>query len=92
MIPGIMKIDTVANVNAIEYLGQKIYKKYPEVESWILQPPSKINLDSLKVTEKRYFPIKELKFANAYPILQGYKCYVAAGYRMNFMDPMGLIH
>ncbi len=90
MLPGIMKIDTLADVNAIEFLGQKIYEKYPEVESWMLQPPSKINLDSLKVTEKKYVPIKELKFASAYPIIQGYKVYMSAGYRLNFMDPMGL--
>jgi len=31
-----------------------------------------------------------LKLAGAYPIIQGYKNYVAAGYRLNFMDPMGL--
>jgi hypothetical protein len=90
MTPAMMKIDTLANVNAIEFLGQKIYKKYPEVENWMLQPPSKINLDSLKVIEKRYVPIKEMKFASAYPIIQGYKNYVTAGYRLNFMDPMGL--
>jgi len=90
MVPGIMKIDTQANVNAIEYLGQKIYKKHPVVESYMLQPPSKINLDSLDVKEKRYRPIKELKLAGAYPIIQGYKCYFAGGYRLNFMDPMGL--
>jgi hypothetical protein len=90
MIPGIMKIDTLADVNAIGFLGQKIFNKYPEVESWMLQPPSKINLDSLGVVEKRYVAIKEMKLASAYPIIQGYKSYVTAGYRMNFMDPMGL--
>ncbi|MCK9203691.1 MAG: hypothetical protein M0P58_04540 [Bacteroidales bacterium] len=90
MTPVMMKIDTLADVNAIEYLGQKIYNKYPEVENWMLQPPSKINLDSLKVVEKRYVAIKELKLASAYPIIQGYKDYIAVGYRLNFMDPMGL--
>lgn len=90
MMSGIMKIDPLADVNAIEFLGQKIYKKYPEVESWILQPPSKINLDSLNVTEKRYGVLKEMKLASAYPIIQGYKNYAALGYRVNFMDPLGL--
>lgn len=90
MMAGIMKIKPQADVNAVEYLGQKIYKKYPQVESWILQPPSKINLDSLKVTEKTYRPLKEMKLAGAYPIIQGYKNYVAGGYRFNFMDPLGL--
>ena len=90
MMAGMMKIDTVANVNAIEFLGQKIFKKYPQVESWMLQPPSKINLDSLHVTEKQYHPLKEMRLASAYPIVQGYKNYVAGGYRLNYMDPLNL--
>jgi len=90
MVPGMMKIDTLPDVNAISYLGQKIYQKNPVVESWTLPSPTKINLDSLHVVEKRYHPVRELKLAGAYPIIQGYKDYLAAGYRFNFMDPMGL--
>jgi hypothetical protein len=90
MIAGMMKIDTVANVNPIAYLGQEIYNKNPTIESLTLPSPLKISLDSLHVVEKPYNPVKELKLAGAYPIVQGYKNYVAAGYRLNFMDPMGL--
>ena len=90
MIAGIMKIDTLADVNPITYLGQQIFKKNPEVETWTLPPASKINLDSLHVVEKRYHPVGELRQAAAYPIIQGYKKFIAAGYRLNFMDPMGL--
>jgi hypothetical protein len=90
MVAGMIKIDTLADVNPIKLLGQRVYEKNPEVEQWILQPPSKINLDSLQVVEKRYRTVKELRFANAYPIIQGYKHYMAGGYRLNFMDPMGL--
>lgn len=90
MIPGMMKIEPLADVHPIQFLGQKIYTKYPQVASWMLPPPSTVNLDSLKITEERYSAIKELKLASAYPIIQGYKCYMTAGYRMNFMDPMGL--
>jgi len=90
MLAGVMHIDTLANVNAIDYLGQLVYEKNPEVASWILPPPSKVNLDSLHVTEKPYGVVKGLQFAGAYPIVQGYKDYIAPGYRINFMDPMGL--
>jgi hypothetical protein len=90
MMPGMVKIDPATDANAIEYLGQHIYKKYPVVKSWMLPPPSRVNLDSLNVTETRYRPIKELRLSSAYPIVQGYKCYTAVGYRLNFMDPMGL--
>ena len=90
MVAGMMKIDTMADVNPIKYLGQEIYEKNRDIETWTLPPPSKINLDSLKVSEKRYRPVHELRLSSAYPIIQGYKDYVTAGYRLNFMDPMGL--
>ncbi len=90
MIPVMMKTDTMANVPAIEFLGQKIFKKYPFVESWTLKPPSKINLDSIGFSEKQYRILGETRLASAYPIIQGYKEYVAVGYRFNFQDPMGL--
>jgi len=90
MIPGMMKIEPLEDANAIQFLGQLVYKKNPVVESWLLPPPSKIDLDTIKVTEARYRPIKELKLAGAYPILQGYKVYTGVGYRLNFMDPMML--
>ncbi len=90
MVPGMMKIDTLADVNPIEYLGQMVFKKNPVVQSWILPPPSKVNLDTIKVSETRYSPTKEMKLAGAYPILQGYKNYIGFGYRLNFMDPMML--
>ena len=90
MIAGMMKIDTVESVNPVTYLGQRIFKKYPEIENWTLPSPLKINLDSIKIVEERYRPVKELKLASAYPVVQGYKGFVAGGYRLNFMDPMGL--
>ncbi len=90
MVAGMMKIDTLADVNAISFLGQQVYERNPEVETWRLPPPSAINLDSIPVVEKKYHPMGELRMAGAYPIIQGYKNYVAAGYRFNFMDPMGL--
>jgi len=90
MVPGMMKIDTVPDVNPITYLGQMDYKKNPVVKSWMLPPPSKVNLDTIKVSETKYSPVKELKLAGAYPIFQGYKNYIGFGYRLNFMDPMML--
>jgi hypothetical protein len=90
MVAGMMKIDTLADVNPIKFLGQQIYEKNRDINLWTLPPPSKINLDSLKLSEKRYHPVGELRLSSAYPIIQGYKDYIAAGYRLNFMDPMGL--
>ena len=90
MIPGIAAIRPLKDVNPVTYLGQLVYEKNREVESWSLPPLSGIKLDSLCVSEKRYHPAGELRLAGAYPIIQGYKQFAAPGYRLNFMDPMGL--
>ena len=90
MIAAMMKIDTLESVNQISFLGQKVFEKNPEVETWNLPSPLKINLDSIKVVEKKYRTVREIKYSGAYPIIQGYKGRVAAGYRFNFRDAMGL--
>ncbi|MDD2570414.1 MAG: hypothetical protein PHF53_01900 [Bacteroidales bacterium] len=90
MVPGIMAIEVREDVNAIEFLGQQVYERHPQVEEWALPPPSTVNLDSIGVTEKTYHPMRELRLSGAYPIIQGYKQYLAVGYRLNFMDPMGI--
>jgi len=92
MVPGMMKIDTLADVNAIRFLGQLVYETNPQTEQWMLPPPSVINTDTIVITEERYRPLKELRLAGAYPILQGYKVYTGDGYRINFLDPMMLNH
>jgi len=86
MIPGLIKIQTRDDVNAIEYIGQKVYEKNPEVENWMLPPPSTVNIDSLKQFEGTYSTFKGIKLASAYPIIEGYDDLVAFGYRANFMD------
>jgi len=86
MIPGLIKINPIDNVNAIEFLGQKVFERNPEVESWMLPPPSSVNIDSLKLFEGHYSTFKGLKLATAYPVIEGYNNLVAYGYRANFMD------
>jgi len=85
-----IKINPIEDANAIELLGQKVFERNPVVEEWMLPPPSEINIDSVKTFEGEYSAFKELRFTNAYPIIEGYKNLVAWGYRFNYMDPIGL--
>ena len=42
-----------------------------------------------EITERGvYEPVKQLRLANAYPVLQGYKSSAGVGYRVNFEDPI----
>jgi len=85
-----IKIDPLEDANAITLLGQLVYERNPVVETWMLPPPSKINIDSIKTFEGKYSTFKSLGFTNAYPVIEGYKNLVAWGYRFNFMDHIGL--
>lgn len=85
-----IKIEPIEDANAIVLLGQLVYEKYPEVESWMLPPPSEVDIDSIREFEGEYSPFKSLAFTSAYPILEGYKDLVGWGYRINFRDAVGL--
>ena len=93
-IPAKMAIQPQANVNAIRYLGQAVVEKHPVVKTWKLGAPSpaKINLDSLTTFTGAYHPMRNLRLASAYPIVEGYKDFAAYGWRFNFSDPILLHH
>jgi hypothetical protein len=93
-IPAKMAIQPQASVNAIRYLGQAVAEKHPVVKTWKLDAPSpaKINLDSLTTFTGAYHPMRNLRLASAYPIVEGYKDYAAYGLRFNFSDPILLHH
>ena len=81
---------TLEDVNAIRFLGQEIVKKYPVVKEWMLDPPSVVDLDALEPEKGRYRPRRNLELMSAYPILEDYRGNASIGYRLNFMDPVGL--
>ncbi len=90
MQPGIIPINVINDANSIEYLGNQVHQKNPILEEWALQAASKINIDSIKKFEGEYNILKEMKLANAYPDIAGYKKTIAIGYHFNFRDPIGL--
>lgn len=89
-VPVLIADKTTDNVSAINFLGQKIVEKYPEIKKWQLGSPAKINLDSLTKYSGSYNAGKNIRLASAYPIVEGYKNYKAYGMRLNFSDPMGM--
>lgn len=90
MIPGKLPIKVIEDANSINYLGNLVHQKNPEVEEWALPPASSLRQDSLKITDEEYFPLKLMRLANAYPDVSGFKQTVALGYRLNWRDPLGL--
>lgn len=77
-------------VSAIRFLGQQVVESHPEVIDWMLPPasPERINVDELITKSTDYSPMRNLSLVSAYPVIQGYKDYVAGGLRFNFSDPL----
>ncbi|MDD3032962.1 MAG: hypothetical protein PHT25_00065 [Bacteroidales bacterium] len=90
MIPGTIPAKVIEDANAISFLGNRIHEKCPMVEKWSLPPASRIDGDTINAVESSYSPLKEMRFSSAYPDLGGYKKTIAAGYRMDWRDPIGL--
>jgi 6-phosphogluconolactonase (cycloisomerase 2 family) len=90
LLPCKIKLQPIEDAKPITYLGQLVYETNPVVEDWMLKPPSRINIDSMKTFEGKYHSFTELRFASAFPVIEGYKDLFAYGYRFNFMDPVGL--
>jgi len=90
MIPGTIPINVIEDANSINYMGNLVHQKNPEVEDWVLGPASAIQHDSSKIKTENYIPIKQMRLANAYPDVAGFKETVAVGYRLNWRDPMSI--
>ncbi len=89
-IPTMLPIHMPERVGAIEYLGNHIIKKYPELRSWTLGSPKKIDLDSITTFRGDYNTFSNMKMNSVIPILHGYKDFVGLGFRMDFSDGLGL--
>ncbi len=77
-------------VSAIRFLGQEVVVNHPVVKDWMLPPPSPdfVDVDTIVHTRTDYSPIRNLALNSAYPIVRGYKDYVAGGFRADFSDPL----
>ncbi len=87
-----LPVKVIEDVNAIEYLGQTVVDKYPQLKSWTLQ--SRNNIDDLKLRTYAgfYRPLRNLGLQSIYPIVQGYRDAKAAGIRADFGDTLGVAH
>jgi len=90
MQPGIIPIQVIQDANSIEYLGNRVIAKNPQVVDYSLPPASKIKIDSLKLDESAYIPIKNMHLSEGFLDISGYKETIVLGYRVNWRDRIGL--
>jgi hypothetical protein len=85
-----IKKEIITDASPIEYLGMRALKKNPELADFSPEPASTFNNDDLIVTEGNYIPLKEMSFENGYPIVEGFKDFVAYGVQLNISDDLML--
>ena len=77
----------VEDLGAIKFLGAEIAAKHPIVKTWGVGAPSKVPLDSLITNRGKYVPTRALKLGAMYPVIEGYKGRIGAGYHCDFRRP-----
>lgn len=93
-VPAMIPNQVPDSVSAIRFLGNAIAERRTDVQSWVVPPVSRINLDSLTTATGTYRSLGHFKLDNAYPVVEGYEdaagnSAVAAGLRLNLSDRIG---
>ncbi len=78
------------HVSAVQFLGNEIAKKHAVVRNWLAGSPASVNIDSLTVRRGSYSTLGNISLSSAYPVVEGYKDFAAAGIRVDFADRLGL--
>lgn len=76
------------DLGTVRFLGTELVKARPELKTWGVGSPSRVDLDALVRERGHYVPAKEGKLAAAYPIVEGYQGDLAAGWYVHFEDPL----
>ncbi len=85
-----MPVTVLEDINAIHYLGQEVVERHPMVKKWNAGSPARVDIDARTSYDGRYKPFQLMRVGSMYPVLEGYKDSIAAGFRLNMSDPLGL--
>ena len=78
------------DLGAIKFLGAEIADQHPIVKTWAVGSPASVPLETMIKHQGPYVPWRELKFASAYPVVEGYKGHFAFGAHVIIEDPLQL--
>jgi hypothetical protein len=93
-VPSMIPNAVPDSVSAINFLGNEIAEKRPEVQDWMPPPAGDVDTEALTTATGIYRARQNFKLDNAYPVVEGYQDAaginaVAAGFRLNFSDRIG---
>jgi hypothetical protein len=87
--PSIIDPKPITDLSSIRFLGNEVARRHPVVTTWQVPRSAEGEAEKAIVARGDYHPLKSLRLQNAYPVLQGYKDAVGAGYKFNFGDELG---
>lgn len=87
-VPTVVPTRPLEDVSATTFLGQLIAEKYPVVRSWSLGPPSAIKLSEVITDSGVYNGLANTGLTSIYPVVEGYKDFVAYGLHAQLSDPI----
>jgi hypothetical protein len=88
-VPTRIEARPLQDINSITYLAERLVSEHPVVKDWMVGSPAAISFDD-QTPSKPYKLTGGLQLESMYPVVQGYKTTAAAGYRLNFSDPLQL--
>ncbi|MDB5873747.1 MAG: hypothetical protein JWQ07_3189 [Ramlibacter sp.] len=89
-VPTVIEPKVLKDLGTVTFLGNELAKTQPVVMTWGAGSPDSVDLEAAKTSEQPYRPFNEIRFQSAYPVAQGYRNVVAAGWHFDFADPLGL--
>ena len=88
LTPSLIKPTVRDDLGTIDFLGHQTIVAHPELKSWGVGSPNKIDLDALITERGKYKPTERMRLAATYPIIEGYLGRPTTGYYFHFEDPM----
>ena len=76
------------DLGTVQFLGTKVVEEHPELKSWGVGSPAKIDLDSMITGRGKYTSAGRMKLAAMYPIVEGYRGAISPGWFFHLEDPL----
>lgn len=90
-VPVIFENKKAEKLPAINYFGQNIIEKYPEVMEWNLKPASEVISKEIIQPEKTYYGFNNLTIKTFIPVITGFQSRKVLGFFLHANDPV-LVH
>lgn len=90
-VPVIFENKKAEKLPAINYLGQNIIEKYPEVIDWNLKPANEVISKEIIQPEKTYYGLKNLTVKTFIPVITGFQSRKVLGLFFHANDPV-MVH